>query len=136
MRKALSELIFGMAVILLFSYKTLAQTVSDYKYVKYIVSKEVVEKGNSNYVFNKPNNISGYVSVALFKVYKSWFSSQDANKCPFEPSCSVYMMHSLQKKGVFVGLLNGIDRFMRCNGHDLDKYPINKENGKLIDPVK
>lgn len=114
----------------------IAQTATDYQYIENIISKESINKIKTNYFYQKPNNISGYVSLCFFKIYKSWFSSQDANKCPFEPSCSLYMLHSLQEKGAFSGLLNGLDRFMRCNGHDLDKYQVNSQTGKLIDPVE
>ena len=37
------------------------------------------------------------------------------SKCRFEPSCSNYMLQSLEKYGLFKGLKLGINRLKRCN---------------------
>lgn len=48
------------------------------------------------------------------------------NNCKFVPSCSEYMIQSLEKFGLIKGLLKGIFRIFRCN-------PFNKGG---YDPVK
>ena len=35
--------------------------------------------------------------------------------CLYEPTCSEYMKRSINNKGVFLGLLYGIWRLLRCN---------------------
>ena len=82
------------------------------------------------------SNEGEFTFSLLFLTYKTFFSSQDIDACAFTPSCSVYMMETLQKNGILYGLPDGIDRVMRChplaNGH----YPINKKLKKLNDPVE
>lgn len=87
---------------------------------------------------DKSNIKASYlIGKQLFRFYKGFISSQDANNCPFSPSCSVYMLKSIEKKGFLFGFLNGLDRLMRCNGRDLDKYHIDNHSKQLIDiPVK
>lgn len=86
--------------------------------------------------YSVPQNNSTLYLVAkqFFVFYKHFVSSQDANVCPYSPSCSVYMMHSIEKKGVLAGVLNGFDRWTRCNGRDLEKYFMDHSIHKLIDP--
>ena len=76
------------------------------------------------------------VFSGLFLFYKHFVSSQDNSNCPFEISCSVYMLKSVQKKGAFIGLLNGLDRLKRCNGYSNHKYDRNPKTGRLIDPIE
>lgn len=46
--------------------------------------------------------------------------------CKYRPTCSEYMIESLEKKGAFKGLLSGIWRILRCNPFSKGGY----------DPVK
>ena len=71
----------------------------------------------------------------MFLFYKNFISSQDNSSCPFHISCSEYFIKSVQKKGVILGILNGIDRYKRCNGFSNDRYKRDHETGKLYDPV-
>ncbi|MCD4795110.1 MAG: membrane protein insertion efficiency factor YidD [Bacteroidales bacterium] len=71
----------------------------------------------------------------MFLFYKNFISSQDNSSCPFRISCSEYFIKSVQKKGVILGFLNGIDRYKRCNGFSNNRYERDYETGKLIDPV-
>lgn len=75
------------------------------------------------------------VFTGIFLFYKQFISSQDANTCPFEVSCSLYFIRSVQQKG-FIGFFQGIDRYMRCNGLSNSRYEIDPQTGKLIDPVE
>jgi len=52
---------------------------------------------------------------ASFLGYKKFFSSQDVDVCVFSPTCSVYMMETIRKKGVVLGFIDGLDRLLRCH---------------------
>jgi len=71
----------------------------------------------------------------LFFAYKDFFSSQDNAQCNFHPSCSVFAIHSIQEKGIFIGVLSGFDRLSRCNGFNSKDYKRRKDNFLLDDPV-
>ena len=73
---------------------------------------------------------------SAFLFYKSFLSSQDASKCNFTPSCSVYAIHAIKSQGVTVGIINFFDRFSRCNSMSPEDYPKNYSNNTLIDPVR
>lgn len=89
----------------------------------------------SKYISKADNELQVVLS-GVFLFYKQFFSSQDANKCVFSPSCSVYAMQSLQRNGVFVGLLDTFDRLSRCNTVKDDNYPVEKGTNLLHDPVE
>ncbi|MBI1183425.1 membrane protein insertion efficiency factor YidD [bacterium] len=71
----------------------------------------------------------------LFVGYKSFLSSQDNARCNFYPSCSVFAIHAIQQKGVFIGVLSAFDRLSRCNGFNTADYNRRKDNYLLDDPV-
>jgi len=71
----------------------------------------------------------------MFLFYKNFLSSQDVSSCPFSLSCSEFFILSVQKNGVVLGFLDGIDRFLRCNGYSNDMYDVDPKTNKLIDPV-
>ncbi len=85
--------------------------------------QKIAEKGK--------NKVAG----ALFLFYKSFFSSQDINACVFEPSCSVYAVKAIQKKGFLLGIFMATDRLMRCNRFSPELYKLNKNN-LFIDDIK
>jgi uncharacterized protein len=72
----------------------------------------------------------------LFLFYKSFISSQDGSHCTFTPSCSVYALQAIRKEGVLPGLLNFLDRFIRCNGLSPQLYEFDPVHNLLIDPVR
>ncbi len=53
--------------------------------------------------------------VALIRVYQATLSPLIGPACRFEPSCSRYMIESLQKYGLFQGLWKGTCRLCRCH---------------------
>jgi putative component of membrane protein insertase Oxa1/YidC/SpoIIIJ protein YidD len=76
-------------------------------------------------------------TIALFFIgYKTFVSSQDANRCAFYPSCSVYSVETIRKNGVITGFLDTFDRLQRCNPYSPEKYHIHKPTGKFYDPVQ
>lgn len=62
----------------------------------------------------------------LFIIYHSLFPSRVAT-CRFQPTCSQYLLDSVQKHGPIKGLLQAIIRIIACN--PLSKRPI-------IDPAQ
>ena len=56
--------------------------------------------------------------ICLIRIYQRYTPDSVRNKCRFEPSCSQYMILSLQKYGLRKGLLKGIRRLKRCNIND------------------
>lgn len=53
--------------------------------------------------------------IWLVHVYQRYAPDDVRLKCVFEPSCSEYMILSLQKYGVIKGLIKGVDRLFRCH---------------------
>ncbi|MCX8084088.1 MAG: membrane protein insertion efficiency factor YidD [Calditerrivibrio sp.] len=53
--------------------------------------------------------------IAVIKIYKYIISPYLGNNCRFYPSCSVYAIEAIEKKGVFRGVLLSIWRILRCN---------------------
>jgi putative component of membrane protein insertase Oxa1/YidC/SpoIIIJ protein YidD len=76
------------------------------------------------------NDSSGTYRILGF--YKQFVSSQDDSECPFFPSCSVYMAVSVRKQGIILGLINGLDRLIRCSGSQDNRFVLT-ENHKMID---
>ena len=57
-------------------------------------------------------------AICVIQIYQRYASSEIRNKCRFEPSCSEYMILSLQKYGFWKGVRKGINRLSRCNVND------------------
>ena len=56
--------------------------------------------------------------ITMVKVYQRYAPISVRSNCRFEPSCSEYMIQSLEKYGVIKGLLKGINRIYRCSTGD------------------
>lgn len=82
-----------------------------------------------------PNELQTVFS-GLFLFYKSFFSSQDNQRCSFHPSCSEYGLEAVKKFGVLRGMVSTFDRLTRCNGFSPEQYEIDLEHRRLKDPVK
>lgn len=89
------------------------------------------------YIFAREvnNELEGLYS-GLFLFYKKMISSQDAVSCVFTPSCSVYALQSIQKKGLFLGTFYTFDRLTRCNRFSPEKYHMHTETMLFDDPVE
>ena len=48
-------------------------------------------------------------------IYKRLLSPVLPRSCRFEPTCSEYMFQALSSRGVFLGLIIGTWRVLRCN---------------------
>lgn len=53
--------------------------------------------------------------ICLVRIYQRYAPDAIRKKCRFEPSCSQYMILSLEKYGLWKGLTRGIGRLKRCN---------------------
>jgi len=83
---------------------------------------------------DNPNELQTVLS-GLFLVYKSFFSSQDNQRCSFHPSCSEFGLEAVKKLGVVRGIICTCDRLTRCNGFSPEQYEIDIERLRLNDPV-
>jgi putative membrane protein insertion efficiency factor len=55
------------------------------------------------------------IVVLLIRAYQRLLSPFVGAACRFWPTCSDYMVASIEKKGLFRGVLKGIWRILRCN---------------------
>jgi uncharacterized protein len=53
--------------------------------------------------------------IGALRIYKRWLSPMLPSSCRFEPTCSVYMMQSVEKYGAWRGVGKGLKRIMRCH---------------------
>jgi uncharacterized protein len=53
--------------------------------------------------------------LTVLRFYKLYISPCLPRACRFEPTCSVYMYEAIQKNGLWVGLLLGVKRLLRCH---------------------
>lgn len=58
------------------------------------------------------------ILICMVRIYQRFAPASLRNKCRFEPSCSEYMILSLNKYGLWRGLAKGINRIKRCNSKD------------------
>jgi putative component of membrane protein insertase Oxa1/YidC/SpoIIIJ protein YidD len=72
------------------------------------------------YQLHQNQNKNNTIVVRKFQknFYKKYISKQISAKCQFNTSCSEFMSEAVHKKGLFLGLFLGIDRFSRCGGSD------------------
>lgn len=54
-------------------------------------------------------------AVCAVRLYQHFAPDSVRNRCRFEPSCSEYMILSIEKYGLFKGVKRGIGRLRRCN---------------------
>lgn len=54
------------------------------------------------------------IIVFLVRIYQRYAPAEMRLACRFEPSCSEYMLLSVEKYGFFRGVWNGLRRIIRC----------------------
>ena len=59
-----------------------------------------------------------HIMLLIVKLYQRIAPISIRSKCRFEPSCSQYMILSIEKYGFIKGFHKGIKRIKRCNIHD------------------
>ncbi|KJY61937.1 putative membrane protein insertion efficiency factor [Bombilactobacillus mellifer] len=55
------------------------------------------------------------IVLHLVKWYQKYLSPLTPPSCRYYPTCSNYMIMAVKKHGVFLGLIMGIARIIRCN---------------------
>jgi uncharacterized protein len=55
------------------------------------------------------------VALFLLRCYKRFLSPLLPPMCRFEPTCSVYAMHAVEKYGFLRGVWLGTRRLLRCH---------------------
>lgn len=128
----LMKIIFTTILFLLVCPKNelLAQTLNPQAYTQSYYTRP--EQHNWSFTKNNTNELE-VVFTGLFLFYKFAFSSQDANKCTFHPSCSEYGLIAVKKHGAPLGILSTLDRLQRCNGLSPELYLFDQERLLLID---
>lgn len=53
--------------------------------------------------------------ICCIRIYQRFAPDRIRNKCRFEPSCSEYMLLSIEKYGLLKGARRGVQRLKRCN---------------------
>ncbi len=136
MKKATIVFMIFLSISIL---KTNAQG-TDYSFDYMEPLQNVFEVPEHHHDFSTPlknsKNELEFLFGLLYWSYKNFISSQDIDSCVFYPSCSTYMIESIQKKGVFIGYLDGMDRLTRCSPFAQGHYPVNKKYMKYEDPVE
>jgi hypothetical protein len=128
--------IFFFCIIL--SVHSTSQSQEDFtiaRLINHSINDKSIYSEFKNEIKNNNNELELLIS-SFFYVYKEFFSSQDANKCNFYPSCSLYGITSVKKHGFIKGGVMTMDRLTRCNGLSPEKYKINIELRKFEDPIK
>lgn len=64
-----------------------------------------------------------YVSGGLLFVYQNIISEHIQADCQYHISCSENMKQSIKKRGLFVGILNGLNQLSNCGGNIIQDYP-------------
>lgn len=55
------------------------------------------------------------LTLALLRTYKRFLSPLLPPMCRFDPTCSVFMMHAIEKHGTLRGVWLGLRRLARCH---------------------
>jgi putative component of membrane protein insertase Oxa1/YidC/SpoIIIJ protein YidD len=127
------RILFLFGIVLLNHVELIGQTFNDSIYLKKIIKYNAEQTNYDEYLNNDASEANQLISFSFY-FYKKYISSQDVDACVFYPSCSVYTIRAVEKKGVFKGLLEGFDRLMRCNSFVNQKdYEYNKFTKKYYD---
>lgn len=78
-------------------------------------SKEPAEGTEKTPVFANESSELALVAKGLIRLYQLTVSSGDLPLCNFEPSCSRFAAASIERYGLFKGILSAADRIQRCH---------------------
>jgi putative membrane protein insertion efficiency factor len=62
-----------------------------------------------------PERLCIGIVVCLVRIYQHTLSPMLGQRCRYYPSCSRYMIESLEKYGLFRGFVRGLCRVARCH---------------------
>jgi putative membrane protein insertion efficiency factor len=66
-------------------------------------------------ILRLPARIVAALLIVTIRLYQVTLSPLLGPACRFEPSCSRYMVESLKRYGVLVGLSRGLRRLSKCH---------------------
>lgn len=98
------------------------------------IEPKMIKKASKKSGSCKVNPIK-MLADCLFKLYSRFITSQDDQKCQFDPSCSAYAREAFQCKDPVSAALITSDRLMRCNPMAGNYYHKNEE-GLLVDTLE
>lgn len=124
-----------IVLFFILSFKCLAQSPDDLKKLGNLFAVNSHKHNWGEQLKNNKNELT-FIFSTTFVIYKEILSSQDIDVCVFTPSCSVYAIESIKRKGVIVGYFEAIDRLTRCNPGRNKNLPIDPVTGKYYDPVE
>ncbi|MCX6160513.1 MAG: membrane protein insertion efficiency factor YidD [Ignavibacteriae bacterium] len=71
-----------------------------------------------------------YILIWIIRLYQIAISPFFPPSCRFYPTCSVYFIEALKKRGFFTGIFLGIWRILRCNPLSKGGFdPVPERNG-------
>lgn len=56
-----------------------------------------------------------FFAIGVVLVYKAYAPLKLRRQCLFEPCCSTYMILSIRKYGLIIGIIRGVRRILRCH---------------------
>jgi putative component of membrane protein insertase Oxa1/YidC/SpoIIIJ protein YidD len=125
----------ALILLVILPLTCLAQNPADLKKFENLFA-ENNHKQNWGYQLKNNKNELAFIFSLTFVFYKEILSSQDIDVCVFTPSCSVYAIESIKRKGAITGFFTAIDRLTRCNPGRNKNMPVDPVTGKFYDPVE
>jgi putative component of membrane protein insertase Oxa1/YidC/SpoIIIJ protein YidD len=79
-----------------------------------------------------------YISGGMLFLYQNIVSEQIQANCQYHISCSENMKKSIKRKGLFFGILSGLNQLGNCSGSILKDYPNYKitPQGKINNTIE
>jgi len=79
-----------------------------------------------------------YISGGMLFLYQNIVSEQIQANCQYQISCSENMKKSIKRKGLFLGILSGLNQLGNCSGSILKDYPVYKitRTGKINNTIE
>jgi uncharacterized protein len=121
--------------LIILPFRCFAQNTRDIKKFEDLFKEKSHKNQWSDQLKNNKNELT-FIFSATFVLYKEVISSQDIDACVFTPSCSVYAIESIKRKGIVNGFFSAIDRLTRCNPGRKKHLPTDPVTGKFYDPVE
>ena len=109
---------------------TIAQKILDINFSQFEIPKKQKKsflEPNAT-LFTKLNPIT-YISGGFLFLYQNIASEQIQANCQYHISCSENMKRSIKRKGLFLGILNGLNQLGNCSGGISKDYPDYKITG-------
>jgi len=80
-------------------------------------------------------SLPGRLVIGLIRLYQRLLSPPLGRRCRFHPTCSVYAIEAIARKGLVIGLLKACWRIARCNPLNPGGYdPV--EKGAAQEPTE